>query len=237
MKRNEQDSILKEQIEYYEARATEYDEWFLRRGRYDHGSKLKKLWFSEVEQVKAELKKFNPKGKVLEIACGTCWWTEQLVKYAEHITAVDAASEVLILNKKKNGQEKVNYIKADLFNWNPQDKYDVIFFSFWLSHVPPDKFEQFWLLVQKALRPQGRVFFIDSLKSEGPEKTYTINNPFNPTSLRKLNDGRTFTVIKVFYRPEKLTQDLKQLGWYFKVKNTTNYFLYGFGSLRKQNRL
>lgn len=237
MKNKNPNKILKEQVEYYKARAPEYDEWFLRTGRYDHGPKLKELWFSEVEELKKELKRFKPKGEVLELACGTGWWTEQLARYAKHITAVDASSEVLVINKKKLRGKNVSYIEADLFNWLSSRKYDVVFFSFWLSHVPPEQFDNYWKLMRKCLNPDGRIFFIDSLKSEESEKTYTVNNPENSTSLRKLNDGRTFNIVKVFYQPEILAVNLKQIGWNIHVKSTENYFLYGYGNLGKRNRL
>jgi hypothetical protein len=45
------DHVLEEQIAYYRSRAGEYDEWFLRQGRYDHGPEGNARWFAEVEQV------------------------------------------------------------------------------------------------------------------------------------------------------------------------------------------
>ena len=40
--------ILDEQLTYYRARAPEYDEWFMRTGRYDRGPEHSAEWFSEV---------------------------------------------------------------------------------------------------------------------------------------------------------------------------------------------
>ena len=48
-------SLLAEQIAYYRARATEYDEWFLRLGRYDRGEEQNRQWFAEVEQAREAL--------------------------------------------------------------------------------------------------------------------------------------------------------------------------------------
>ena len=53
------DPLLAEQIAYYRSRAGEYDEWFLRQGRYDHGSELNARWFAEVEQVARALTEFT----------------------------------------------------------------------------------------------------------------------------------------------------------------------------------
>ena len=49
------DSIIQEQIAYYDARASEYDEWFYSIGRYDRGEELNGLWFNEVAVVKSAL--------------------------------------------------------------------------------------------------------------------------------------------------------------------------------------
>ena len=83
--------FVDEQIQYYRDRAPEYDEWFLRKGRYDRGEAHAKQWFSEVAEVQNGLASFLPQGKVLELASGTGWWTEQLVKFADRITAVDTS--------------------------------------------------------------------------------------------------------------------------------------------------
>jgi hypothetical protein len=49
-------NILEEQLEYYRARAGEYDEWFLREGRYERGPEHRDAWFDEVVQVETALR-------------------------------------------------------------------------------------------------------------------------------------------------------------------------------------
>lgn len=85
------DPTLTEQIEYYRARASEYDEWFLRQGRYDLGDAENARWRAEVDEVARELASFNPAGKVLELAGGTGFWSQQLVRTATELTIVDAS--------------------------------------------------------------------------------------------------------------------------------------------------
>ena len=46
-----EDETLREQIAYYRARADEYDQWFLRQGRYDHGEQENARWRAEAAQV------------------------------------------------------------------------------------------------------------------------------------------------------------------------------------------
>ena len=220
-------SLLKQQIEYYKARAGEYDQWYLRKGRYNHGEKLNQQQFKEVEEVQKALQRFDPRGIVLELACGTGWWTQQLVKYATSITAIDASPEVIAINKLKVQSKKVKYIKLDLFKWKLTTRFDVVFFSFWLSHVPEELFHKFWSMVRSALKPKGRVFFIDNLKSEGHGgNVYDLKNQ---TGVRTLKDGRSYKIVKIFYEPKKLKARLHKSGWNIEVDNTKNYFLYGYG--------
>jgi hypothetical protein len=49
------ETLLAEQVDYYRARAPEYDDWFLRRGRYDRGSARNRRWFEQVEVVRGRL--------------------------------------------------------------------------------------------------------------------------------------------------------------------------------------
>jgi len=222
---------LSEQIAYYRARASEYDEWFLRQGRYDYGPEHTRQWFAEVGEVARALDEFNPGGHVLELACGTGWWTERLVRYAASLTAVDASPEVLALNRARLGEAKVRYVQADLFAWTPDTQYDVVFFSFWLSHVPPERFAYFWNLVRSCLVAGGRFFLVDSARNPtSSARDQALPSAESTLSHRRLNDGREFDIVKVFYEPPELERRLTDLGWQAQIRATANHFIYGHGA-------
>lgn len=224
------DAFLQDQIDYYRARAGEYDEWFLRQGRYDRGPTENAAWFADIAELRRQLAAFRPTGHVLELACGTGLWTEQLLHYADHITAVDAAPEVLTLNRERLQSDRVAYVQADLFSWQPSARYDTIFFSFWLSHVPTERFAAFWQMVDRALAENGRVFLIDSRYVESSTATdHQLAAAESQVQARRLNDGRIYQIVKIFYEPPQLTADLAKLGWSLNVATTESYFLYGMG--------
>lgn len=224
------DYLIQQQIEYYRARAGEYDEWFLRQGRYDRGAELNRQWFVEITRLRSVLRSFQPAGQVLELACGTGLWTQQLVRHADSVTAIDAAAEILKLNQARVRSRKIHYVCADIFDWHPETRYDMVFFSFWLSHVPPERFEPFWQLVRSCLRDGGRVFFIDSLYAPtSTARDHQLNAPQSTTVTRRLNDGRVFDIVKIFHEPKALEAKLQNLGWTINTKSTGQYFLYGNG--------
>lgn len=219
--------ILQEQIQYYRDRASEYDEWFFRQGRYDRGEAHRQQWFAEVSEVENVLWGTVRSGDVLELACGTGLWTQHLATFATQLTAVDTSPEAIFLNQQRVGSESVRYIVADVFNWTPDRQFDSIFFGFWLSHVPIDKFAPFWQMVERALKPDGQVFFVDNLSTQ--DSTARNHAALNQRgySERKLNDGRTYNVVKIFYEPHQLQTSLQNLGWLGYVRRTEKFFLYG----------
>ncbi|MHB0877271.1 MAG: class I SAM-dependent methyltransferase [Anaerolineae bacterium] len=224
------DALVTEQMAYYRARAGEYDEWFLRQGRYDRGADLNRRWFAEVGEVAAVLERLGPLGNVLELAGGTGLWTQRLLAQATTLTVVDAAPEMIALNRERLGESKARYVQSDVFTWQPDRRYDVVFFSFWLSHVPPERFADFWRLVLASLAPGGRFFLVDSVYEPASiARDHVLEGPEATSVVRRLNDGSEYRIVKVFYEPADLEERLRALGLKASMRRTANFFLYGCG--------
>ncbi|MFN8944078.1 MAG: class I SAM-dependent methyltransferase [Pseudobdellovibrionaceae bacterium] len=224
--------ILSDQATYYQRRAGEYDEWFLRQGRYDRGPENNSAWFADLEIIKKTLC-IKPLGDTLEIAGGTGLWTSLLKGNAKSVHVLDSSEEVLAINKMKNPDVNITYEVGDVFNWSPDRKYDFIFFSFWLSHVPEEKFLQFWDLIYLSLKDNGRWFFIDSKSDEfsrAIDHTIDLNSD---VVIRKLNDGTEFNIIKRFYDVKGLSDRLKTMGWTTDLSSTHRFFIFGSGYKNK----
>jgi demethylmenaquinone methyltransferase/2-methoxy-6-polyprenyl-1,4-benzoquinol methylase len=133
----QEDDLLGGQLQYYRARAPEYDEWFLRQGRYDRGPSHRAAWFSEVAVVEAALRDALPVGEILELACGTGLWTRHLTASRRRVMAVDGSPQAIEFNRKRVQADAVEYVVADVLSWEPPAaRFDAVFFAFWLSHVP-----------------------------------------------------------------------------------------------------
>jgi 2-polyprenyl-3-methyl-5-hydroxy-6-metoxy-1,4-benzoquinol methylase len=222
---------LQEQIDYYRARASEYDEWFYRIGRYDRGLEINQRWFKEVTVVKSALHDIGKFSSVLELACGTGIWTAELLQLGDRIDAFDAAPEVIQINRAKLNSDRVTYRQIDLFSWKPEDReYDLVFFAFWLSHVPPNLVDEFLAKAYRSVRFGGQVFIADSLFEETSSATnHILKDETSIRQNRKLNNGREFQVFKVYYQPDLLLEKLAKAGFKSEIKVTDNYFIYANG--------
>jgi SAM-dependent methyltransferase len=197
------DDLLKlvdEQIAYYRARAVEYDR--TAPSAEEDGYR----------ELVSALARFAPRGRVLELACGTGQWTSELAKYATELTALDASGEMLARCRARVTRTDVVYVQADVFAWSPSERYDVVFFSAWLSHVPPQLFADFWALVASCLNKDGRVFVIDELPAAAALEQ-AIPNAVAPAVERELTTGERFRAVKVLYEPVLLADRLAALGW------------------------
>jgi trans-aconitate methyltransferase len=217
MAADELDTLLAEQVAYYRARAAEYDA--TSPVSTDDGARGKLL---------DALDAFAPRGRVLEFACGTGQWTATLAKHASELTAIDTSPEMLAIASTRVQGDDVRFIAADVFAWQPDGRYDVLFFGAWLSHVPPQRFDRFWALAAECLHQTGRVFFIDELPAvEAHEKV--IDGAVAPVVERPLRSGARYRTVKVFYQPDELEERLTALGWKITVHPVDWRFFYATG--------
>lgn len=220
---------IQEQIAYYKARAKEYNEWFYRIGRYDHGAEINQRWFDETAVLKNVVQQVGTVESVLELACGTGIWTQELLKIGKQITAIDASQEMIEINRQKLNAPNVEYRQLDLFSWQPDKQYDLVFFSFWLSHVPPTEVDNFLSKVYNAVLPGGKVMIIDSyfeITSSAKDHLLEKNEIYQK---RKLNDEREFQIFKIYYQSDALANKLTQAGFQAEVRLTDTYFIHAQG--------
>ena len=196
-------SLLEEQLNYYNARAAEYDS-SLRSS--DQSAEVNREWTQAVRALQA----LGPQNLVLELAGGTGIWTEELIRIASDLTVLDGSPEMLRLNRLKLNDARVRYEVADLFAWEPAQPYDLVFFAFWLSHVPPDLLDPFLDKLQRAVAPGGNIFIVDE-----PAGGRQISGPTQEGMYqqRTLQDGRVFNIIKVYYDPVDIQRRLQQRGF------------------------
>jgi SAM-dependent methyltransferase len=205
--------LLDDQVAYYRAVAGEYE---------DHA-----LPFPGGAELSEALDAYRPTGSVLELACGPGTWTTQLLRHAAEVTAVDASAEMIGIASARVGSKRVEFVLADLFRWQPERRYDVVFFGFWLSHVPPERFAWFWSLVADCLKPDGRVFFVDDGYRSADE---LVEGEPSWVIQRRLGDGTAYRIVKAPYRPADLERQLDRIGWQITVRSTSGPFFWGAGN-------
>lgn len=208
----DEEGLLAEQVEYFRARAAEYDRDYVER--------------ADLQALLVMVDELPIVGDVLELACGTGQWTPLLAALARSVTAVDVSAEMLDLARQRVVSSNVEFVQADVFEWQPTRRYDTVFFGFWLSHVPPARLVNFWGTVAAALAPGGRAIFVDDGPAEAAAEE-VLHDQAAPAALRPLDDGRRYRIVKVFHDVRQLTSDLAALGWSAQIRPAVRNFIVG----------
>lgn len=212
-------------IAYYQARAAEYDDWYLRRGRYEHGPIHDAAWNAELDSAGRWLDGLRLQGRVVELAAGTGWWSPLLAASAGELWLYDAAEAPL---ERARERLLAHGLRAHLHvrdAWAEPDgePADGLFAGFWLSHVERARTGDFLALARRWLAPGGRIALIDSLPDP---RSGAVDHP-QPSAdraVRRLADGREFTITKVFRTPDEISADLLSAGFADVAVTTTGRF-------------
>lgn len=175
--------------EYYAARAPEYDRIYLKPERQQDLRAIER-WLPSV---------FGGRS-VLEIACGTGYWTQFLAPAARKILAIDASSETLQIARNRISAGTVEFTVGDAYRLPASGSgFDACFAGFWVSHVPRTQMRDFLLGLHKVLLPGAKVVFLDNRFVTGSSTPISETDADGNTyQIRHLEDGSTHRVLKNF---------------------------------------
>jgi demethylmenaquinone methyltransferase/2-methoxy-6-polyprenyl-1,4-benzoquinol methylase len=144
-------------------RASDIDDWYLRRGRFALGAIQDTAWHAELDMAGRWLDAQPIRGEIVDLAAGTGWWATlladkgELSLYDTNTAALERARERLIAHG----------LRAHLHPrdpWSEPDRsVDVVFCGAWLGQLAPERLGPFLALVRRWLKPAGTFVFIDAL--------------------------------------------------------------------------
>ena len=213
-------------IDYYAARAGEYDDWYLRRGRYERGPIHDAAWNAELDAAGTWLDRLPLSGRIVELAAGTGWWSPLLASKGE-LWLYDAAEPPL---ERARERLVAHGLRAHIHvrdAWAPPEgePADAVFAGFWLSHVARDRTVEFLETARRWLGPGGRLAIIDSLPD--PQSGAADHRaPTGDLAVRRLDDGREYTIVKVYRTVDEIREAMEAAGFTdVEVSRTGRFFI------------
>lgn len=199
--RDRDDGILKN---YYALRAREYDALYEKNDRQDD---LKLM---------SELVSSSFAGKnVLEIACGTGWWTYVISERAEKMLSTDVNEEMLSVARRRNyGRKNVQFLISDAYRLdNVKGDFDSAFCGYWMSHVKKRNMRKFLVSLHSKIRKGSVVVLLDNLWVARANKPISRRDEEGNTyQTRKLNNGMEFEIVKNFLTGDDLMSITEGIG-------------------------
>jgi ubiquinone/menaquinone biosynthesis C-methylase UbiE len=202
---------------YYARRAAEYERIYAKPERQ-----------ADLASLRARVAELFCGRNVLEMACGTGYWTEVIAPHARSITALDAAEETLaIARSKRYPQGKVEFVEGDVYALPDFGRsHDALFAGFWWSHVPLARLDAFLAGAARAVAPGAVVAFLDNRYVEGSSTPLSRRDAEGNTyQTRMLDDGSTHEVLKNFPSDRELIDRAARCGRQVSVEWLEYYWL------------
>jgi protein-L-isoaspartate O-methyltransferase len=175
-------------ITYYAKRAREYDQIYQKPERQAELGKLAEWVRQEVAGL-----------RVLEVACGTGYWTRFISETAASVLATDINQEMIEVAQEKLGEvTNVKFEVADLYGIEPElGAFEAVFGGFIWSHIPQQNLADFLVSLHTQVGMGGKLLFVDNLLVPGSSTPiFQTDRDGNTYQVRQLSDGSRYQIMK-----------------------------------------
>lgn len=210
--------------EYYAARAREYERVYAKPERQ-----------ADLRQLEGLLPALFAGRRLLDVACGTGYWTQFFAREAKAVVGVDATAATLeVASERPWPSGRVGFRVADAYAL-PDDLgvFDAAFAGFWWSHILVRDRRRFLTSLDQRLTPGATVVLLDNLFIEGNSTPIARRDPDGNTYQRRgLDNGTEHIVLKNFPSETELHTDIADFGDNMRYTRLQYYWLFSYEKRR-----
>ena len=203
--------------EYYAKRAHQYEQIYEKPERQ-----------ADLYALKQKVAKLTARHRVLEIACGTGYWTQEIASGAARVVATDIGKEVLDLARRKYfPPRRVHFVRANAFRTPVKRNYfTVAVAGFWWSHIALAELRSFLESLHRCLAPHARVIFFDNRYVEGSSTPISREDDAGNTfQTRNVETGGRYELLKNFPSEQDIKQTITGLSTDVSYEESRYYWL------------
>ncbi|WP_338758499.1 class I SAM-dependent methyltransferase [Massilia sp. METH4] len=193
-------------IEYYARHAADYEKVYDKPERQ-----------ADLAALRGKLPELLRGHKVLEIACGTGYWTRLIGATAASVHATDINEATLALARDRQSGGNVTFAQADAFDLPAAPgQYTAVFAGFWWSHVKREEQDRFLAQLRAKLGKDVLLVLLDNTYVDGSSTVIArTDQEGNTYQIRTLGSGERMEIVKNFptdsYLRKKLAAAVKEI--------------------------
>ena len=205
-------------VSYYKDRAKEYEKVYLKPERQN-----------DLQKATTILQSLFSQKTILEIACGTGYWTEKIAETATAIYATDINESVIDIAENRHYKDKVTFELTDIYTFMPHKKYESVFGGFIWSHILHQDLDKFVDKIKNFVTSDGTIVFMDNNYVEGSNLAIMkTDEQGNTYQTRQLENGTLHLVLKNFPTKEFIFNKLSGVATEINFINLTYYWIVSF---------
>ncbi len=210
----EERQLLDDMVDYYRQRAASYETIYYRDNIVRR---------QEIDDECRRVESYARGKRVIELACGTGYWTEVLSRSASKIIACDITTEMLAEAEKKNLKSPTEFFACDMFDLSNAyrmkhgtelERAELVVAGFWHSHQPRQLMQPWLDLLARLCRPDGLVWLIDNnppAEGDGPS-SHGVDSFGNNLKDRELPDGSIHRIVKNYFSRDEIEKQFTAAG-------------------------
>ena len=205
-----------ELVKYYKGRASEYDAIYSKPERR-HDIKLLSTFLTEQLRNRS----------VLEVACGTGFWTQFFAPHTLSTTATDYNEEVLsIARGRLDAYDNIRVERSDAHSLvNISGEFNAGVAAFWWSHLEITKIARFLQTFHAKLLAGSLVVMTDNIFVEGSSTPLSrTDGEGNSYQIRQLKDGRRYEILKNFPSEIEFRKHIEPYGINIQFRKFTYFW-------------
>jgi SAM-dependent methyltransferase len=183
----------------------------------------------ELEEMRERVAELLDGHRVLELACGTGYWTRILMEGAEHVHATDINPEMLAMAALRSlPAEYVSFSQADAWHL-PDDlpaPFTAVFIGFWWSHIKREEQDKFLAQLRARFGKDLLLVLLDDSFVEDVSPTIARTDlQGNTHHILTAGDGQRYEITKNYPTDSYLRKKLGSVAREIKLRRNDFYFL------------
>ena len=185
-------------LEYYQKRASEYDQMVYFRDNPDRQAELAAMYTTSRNVLSGR--------HVLDVACGTGFFTRYVAEKAASIVGIDINAGTIAEAGRKHFLCPIHFVQADFFRLPSAPSYfDGLLATFAVSHIRRQDLGRLHQETTRVLKPGSHVFLCDNnLVCEVQPELIWDDEQVNSYKKRRLKNGEEFLILKNYYSRDEL---------------------------------
>ena len=165
----------------------------------------------QLVEIIAELTAQAKERTVLEIACGTGYFTRFVGPVSRRTTATDVSEEMLgVARSLRIPNARIVHDDAYRLESVGDERFDFGFAMHWASHIPRDRWHEFFTTFHSRLKPGATVMLVDDIRRPNDADPWYSKLATRDTyEIRHLPNGDDYEIVKTFFSADDLRTRLQ----------------------------
>lgn len=205
---------------------TDMAAYYAQRDNFDEEDIENPAGLDALDEIMDTLREQMSGQRILELACGDGYWTDELAEYAEYVLATDINANLLELARTRElPEDVVAFAVADAMDPQVEGEFTACFAGFWWSHVKRQDQAEVIARLRKVIGKDCLLVLVDNSWVEGETTIARTDPEGNTYQIHALPNGDRYEIVKNYPADSALRKRLGPLLKDMRIHRYDHYWM------------